>query len=158
MRGASVCHGHGLYGSDPEGVSPQPFALSSHRQSWYLFFLSELTPERPLTIREGKAIRRVLDAAVFEGAAELLAQIPHAEVVGGKTTWLDLRVPESVPRSTFREGHVPVRALVGADDPEGELLLWVKDGRLSALEYAWYTDEEPTEFPSPDVIHVQSES
>jgi hypothetical protein len=31
------------------------------------------------------------------------------------------------------------------------------DGRLSAIEYAWYTDEEPTEFPSADDVEVEAE-
>jgi hypothetical protein len=113
-----------------------------------------MSPARPLTIRESDTIRRVLDTAAFEGATELLAQIPHVQVVGGKPTWLELRVPESAPQSRFWDGSVPVRALVGADEPDGELLLWVTDGRLSAIEYAWFTDAEPTEFPSAELVRV----
>jgi hypothetical protein len=110
---------------------------------------------RPLTIRESDTIRRVLDTAVFEGARELLAQIPHVQVVGGKPTWLDVRVPESAPPSPFRDGCVPVRAFVGVDEPDGELLLWVTDGRLSTIEYAWFTDDEPTEFPRAELVRVR---
>src|SRR5437764_14195728 len=32
--------------------------------------------------------------------------------------------------------------------PTGFLILWVKDGYLSALEHAWVTEEMPQEFPS----------
>jgi hypothetical protein len=96
----------------------------------------------------------MLDTAGFDGATELLAQIPHAEVVAEDVTWLDLRVPDSVQASPFRKGPVPVKAYVGES---GELLLWVKDGRLSAIEYAWTTDDKPTEFPPPDDVHVDAE-
>jgi hypothetical protein len=115
-----------------------------------------LRADRPLTFRENAAIYRILNGATFDGAAELRAQIPETQVAGSSnTTWLDLRVSESAPRSRFREGHIPVRAVV----PDvGEFLLWVEDGCLSALEYAWYTDDEPTEFPSADVIQVEAET
>ncbi len=36
----------------------------------------------------------------------------------------------------------------------GELLLWVSDGSLSALEYSWYTDEAPTALPDPGDVTV----
>jgi hypothetical protein len=31
-----------------------------------------------------------------------------------------------------------------ADEPEGDVILFVKDGRLSYLEYVYYTDRAPT--------------
>ena len=34
----------------------------------------------------------------------------------------------------------------------GLILLWVKDGVLAALEYAWYSDVPPTEWP--DSVNV----
>ncbi|WP_328393671.1 hypothetical protein [Nocardia sp. NBC_00416] len=38
--------------------------------------------------------------------------------------------------------------------PIGEIILWVEAGRLSGIEYAWYTDERPTQLPEPDQIDL----
>ena len=34
------------------------------------------------------------------------------------------------------------------------MLLWVDDGYISALEYAWVTDDPPAELPQIDQIHL----
>jgi hypothetical protein len=34
----------------------------------------------------------------------------------------------------------------------GFLLLWIEAGRLSGLEYAWVTDESPTDLPPDEWI------
>lgn len=41
---------------------------------------------------------------------------------------------------------------------EAEILLWLKDGRLSALEYAWVTEKLPTRWPRPDELDVVSQT
>lgn len=38
----------------------------------------------------------------------------------------------------------------------GELLLWVEDVRLSAIEYVWFTDEPPSGLPKTLLVHVQA--
>jgi hypothetical protein len=52
---------------------------------------------------------------------------------------------------------VPVRAIVvgPGQDPTGEVLVWVTDGYLSTLEYAWYTDEPPQYLPLPADIRIE---
>jgi hypothetical protein len=56
------------------------------------------------------------------------------------------------------DGPVPVAAQV--IDPDGaylgELLLWVADGRMSALEYSWVTDEPPTHLPETAWIQLDA--
>jgi len=120
--------------------------------------MQDLTP-RPLSPRESAALIRILETAEVDGIEELRLQVPHAEVSGGPVTFLELQVRESGPRSRFHEGHLPVRALVRWDegDSEGELLVWVNDGYLSAFEFAWYTDEQPHEFPPIEDIRVEPE-
>jgi len=118
-----------------------------------------MTEERPLEPHERATLSRILEGASFPGASGLLAQVPKAKIVGGLDTFLELEVLESAPRSSFREGHIPVRAFVEGEhkEPEGELLLWVRDGYLSALEIAWYTDDAPTKIPSADRIRLEEE-
>jgi hypothetical protein len=36
----------------------------------------------------------------------------------------------------------------------GELLIWVKDGYLSSLEYAWWSDEPPARLPTADQVQA----
>jgi hypothetical protein len=54
------------------------------------------------------------------------------------------------------DGPTPVEAWAYGSDAEvvGTLLVWVEDGRLSALEFGWVTDEMPTSLPSLDAVRV----
>jgi hypothetical protein len=39
----------------------------------------------------------------------------------------------------------------------GELALWMTDGRVDFLEYRWYSDERPDEWPTPDQVSYYPE-
>jgi hypothetical protein len=112
---------------------------------------------RELTPQERALIRRVLEAAAFEGASRLMAQVDAAGVTGGLTTLLDLEVGPAAPAADVADGPIPVRALVEGPQGsiEGEILIWVRDGYLSGLEFAWVSDEAPDAMPSPDQVKVQ---
>jgi hypothetical protein len=118
-----------------------------------------MSKQRPLTPDERTTLLRILEAAPVDGASELRAQVDETTVVDGLDTFLDLKVAKSATRSTVPDGHIPVRAFVyGADGvPEGELLVWVADGYLSAFEFAWTTDEMPRTFPPAERIRVEAE-
>jgi len=58
-----------------------------------------------------------------------------------------------------REYHLGVRSMAidgSLPDSEsnyiGEVFLWLVDGRLSALEYSWVTEDMPTELPRLDQL------
>ncbi|MEV5774363.1 hypothetical protein AB0L49_24400 [Streptomyces antimycoticus] len=72
---------------------------------------------------------------------------------------MDLKVLEPFPRAEISDGVVPVTGTVKAPSGEllGELLLWVSDGSLSALEYSWYSDEAPVGLPDPLNVTVAVE-
>jgi hypothetical protein len=94
-------------------------------------------------------LHRILGNATFAGAEELRSQVARASVSGGPATMLELEVTGT--RSTMSDGVIPIRALVlGPDGPSGELLVWVSGGYLSALEYAWFTDQSPVRLPDPE--------
>jgi hypothetical protein len=99
----------------------------------------------------------ILGAVSFPGARELAGQVPDARVVGGLPTFIDLEVDRSAPPGPLHDGPVPVRTFVESDGGEyvGELLIWVKDGYLSGLEFAWVTDEVPTSWPEPAKVRVE---
>jgi hypothetical protein len=114
---------------------------------------------RDLTAQERGSLLRILEEASFEGASELAQQVDEARVVGGIPTLLDLEVQPSAPPSIASDGPIPVRVVVGSDDEvsEGQLLVWVSNGYLSALEFAWVTDDPPAEMPSADRLLIEPE-
>ncbi len=116
---------------------------------------------RKLSLREEAALLWVLSefADSDSGIAESLhAQVTVAQVVGGAPTMLDLSVPAGVRRVSLPDGPLPVRA-IGVDEagrPTSEVMVWIADGCLSALEHAWYTDDPPGDFPRPRELQAGS--
>lgn len=91
-----------------------------------------------------------------EGAEGLVRQASAATVVRFSPTMLDVAVPREIPEVILGDGPTPGQALVyEGDQLVGELLVWVRAGRLIGLEQAWYTDEAPTSWPTPDRVVVQ---
>ncbi len=99
-------------------------------------------------------IRWVISGAGFAGQPELLAQVDVVTVAGGPITMLDLNVPRSAPLSTCPDGPLPTPAFVHdcSGQPVGELLVWVSEGYLAGLEFAWWTDQAPTVLPGPEQL------
>ncbi|MFJ6792817.1 hypothetical protein [Streptomyces sp. NPDC091268] len=111
---------------------------------------------RPLNDGELGVVQLIL-AADFAGAPELRSQLEFVRVVaqwGEESASVDLTVLEGGPRSSVGNGVIPVDASVLDETGElfGEILLWVSDGQLSAIEYAWYGDEPPRSLPDVELI------
>lgn len=104
---------------------------------------------RPLTPAE-RAVLDFLLAGDFPGAAELRAQLPTVRVSGGcrcGCPTIDLVVDDAAPAAALNG-----RVAAEADAPDGGIILFADEGRLSELEY-WSTgDETPAEFPPPERI------
>ena len=107
---------------------------------------------RNLNDREREVIAHILSVE-FDGVAQLRSQLGYATA---QESWgpqgspsFDIDVPPDCEPSSFAENLVPVTADVTDVDGsyEGELLLWVTDGKISALEYAWVTDNMPRQLP-----------
>jgi hypothetical protein len=62
---------------------------------------------------------------------------------------VDLAVPATVGKAPVEDGETSVGSEVRdrAGNYVGEILVWVEGGYLSALEYAWVTDESPARLP-----------
>ncbi len=110
---------------------------------------------RPLSERENEILGFLLSAE-FPGVEKLRRQSANRQVVGqcecGRAT-IYLDVDESLPVAYEVAQFDAVDAAsrpTSADAPPFELILFVKDGRLSSVEIVWYGDAPITEFPSPD--------
>lgn len=110
---------------------------------------------RPLTEQE-RAVQLHLLSVPLDGVEALREQAMQASVAGSHAPSIDLVVSDSAPSVPLADGPLPITAdVVDADEQYvGELLLWVKDGRLSALEFAWVTDEPPSTLPPLSSIRV----
>jgi hypothetical protein len=111
---------------------------------------------RDLDADEVALLERILAAASVDVFPELSRQVPYTTVRGGIPTLLDLAVDPSAPVAQVDNGPLPIRALVVGphEEPRGEVLVWISDGYLSGLEYAWVTDDVPTGMPSADSVHL----
>ena len=119
-----------------------------------------MSDSRELTASERSVLELILSVS-FTGSQELIRQLQRARVGGGLPTLLDIVIEGEPPqRSPCSDGPVPVRAFVEADDgtPEGEILVWVSDGVLAGLEYAWVTDTPPAAFPPRHKVRLQLSS
>lgn len=107
---------------------------------------------RALTPDEVSLLRAVV-AAVGGPAADVLdRQIAEASVVGGIPTLLHLKIESGQERAVIADGPLPVEAFVS--HPQGWIFVWVTDGYIDALEFAWTSDETPTEMPSAAELTV----
>jgi hypothetical protein len=109
---------------------------------------------RPLTERENDILDFLLSAD-FPGVEKLRKQAETILVTGrcdcGCAT-VYLTVDESLPTADEVEKYAAVDAAgrPGADDaPPPELILFVRDGRLSSVEIVWYDSPIP-KFPSAE--------
>lgn len=111
---------------------------------------------RDLSAHERALLWLLLRSDAFPGAEQLASQVDAARVVGGLPTLLDLEVRRTSPASSVANGPALLRAYVESltGEIEGELLVWIVDGYLSGLEFAWYTDTVPEGMPSPDRVRV----
>jgi hypothetical protein len=112
---------------------------------------------RLLCLREHAVLLWVLSCLDELSLAEVLHQQSRVVMaVDGLPTMVDLVVSDDAQRAAVVDGPLPVRAVVvdDAGDVVGEVIVWVSGGQLSALEYAWYSDEVPTGFPGPVSLRV----
>lgn len=116
--------------------------------------MSELSPGGRLTDSLIALIAH-LTAPLGETRNGVALQAAAATVLRASPTMLDVEVPPEIPEVALTDGPTPSQALVyDGDQLIGELLVWVRDGRLIGLEQAWYTDEPPTAWPDHDRVIV----
>lgn len=131
---------------------------AAHRYSWSEFCMAMSMEPRSLNISERSLLEEIFSGDFF-GAAELRRQLDRAKVVsqwGVDSVSVDIEIEGNAVRSPLGSGVVPldVNVLDRSGELVGEILVWVGDGFLSALEYAWYGEDPPHELPDPGSIVV----
>jgi hypothetical protein len=118
----------------------------------------KIDPSRPLNDAE-RAVLGFLLGPDFKGAKELRAQVLGARVIGncdcGCPT-VDIEVDANAPSSLLIGPLAPVEARVSpvGNDPPGEVILFLKKGRLDSVEYVYYSDRPPTRWPTLDRLSI----
>lgn len=120
---------------------------------------SHPTAPRPLNEHEFRILRAIL-VDDCPGVTELRVQIDAAHVSQNWTPEgspsIDISVDSAIPRAPLEETILPVDARVydRFGNYIGELIVWLSDGRISALEYSWLTDEMPYSLPEVEALRV----
>lgn len=117
--------------------------------------------KRVLRPKEKAILNLALSHEPSPGAAALRPQVDLAIVTSGQPTFLDLEVPRELQPADVPDGPLRVRMFVRDPDTatyQGEILVWVANGYLSAVEYAWFSEGPPSELPPPERLIVVAQS
>ncbi len=97
----------------------------------------------------------ILSTAAVPGSQPLFHEIEGA-MVSNSTPWiLDVETKRTGPGTELSNGPFPAHAYVPSKAAyQGEIIIWITDGHLSGLEYAWVTDDAPTRWPRPDELEI----
>lgn len=112
---------------------------------------------RALSEHEAQLLAKILGSV--PGAEPLSDQIGSAWVEDDSTpTFLTLTTRDAVAVDGFIDGPLPGRFPVRQRGRlVGEILVWLKGGRLTGLEYAWVTPEAPHGMPDATEVEVGGE-
>lgn len=92
---------------------------------------------------------------IGDASVTLQRQAEAAIVVSSSASMLDVTVPTDLPAVDVPDGPTPGSALVyEREQLVGEVLVWIRNGRLIGLEQAWYTDAPPQSWPNPEAVRV----
>ena len=110
---------------------------------------------RPMSSDEADLIRAIVSHAGIRPGEPIVSGLDGAEVMNTATWILDVRTSDIGRAADLPNGPFPARAFVpNSTAYRGEVIIWITNGRVSGLEYAWITDEPPTRWPYPDELEV----
>jgi hypothetical protein len=117
--------------------------------------MKDQTSWRAISSDEADVIRSVLSHADVRRSGPLIADLEGA-LVANEAPWiLAVKVSNNDEGTDLPNGPFPAQAFVpNSAEYHGEVIIWITDGHLSGLEYAWVTDDPPTRWPRPDEMEV----
>jgi len=110
---------------------------------------------RPISSEESAVIRAILSQVDNRHSSPLIADLGGA-FVANETTWiLDVKVSNKGEGADLPNGPFPAHAFVpNSAEYQGEVIIWITDGHVSGLEYAWVSDDPPIRWPRADEMEV----
>jgi hypothetical protein len=110
---------------------------------------------RPLTGREIDILSHILRLVSGDAGAILRTQLDELRIIpgDGRAQLFSQFDNPSVWPARIADGPLPVSAEV-CEESEfvGEIIVFVRKGRLSSFEFAWVTRDPPVDLPGPDSI------
>lgn len=113
---------------------------------------------RTLDADEGAILDHLLSLE-FDGVDQLRCQAAEVTVVGrcdcGCPT-IEIETTASALTVPWEGRLAPIegRVVPTADEPPGDVILFVDDGRLSSLELVWYTETPPKAWPPVERVEL----
>lgn len=117
--------------------------------------MAETQEWRSISPEVAAMITSIIAESRLPGADNLLADLPEA-LMSPQTAWIwGIKSPASSAATEFADGPFPARAFVPSSaEYQGEVIIWISEGRVSGIEYAWVTDTMPTRWPRPDETEI----
>ena len=117
--------------------------------------MKDHTSWRAISSEEAAVIRSILSHADNRRSGPLIADLDGA-LVANETTWiLDVKVSNNDEGADLPNGPFPAHAFVpNSAEYQGEVIIWITDGHVSGLEYAWVSDDPPIRWPRADEMEV----
>jgi hypothetical protein len=121
--------------------------------------MTEQSAWRPMSQEEAGVIQAVVSAAGIRRSDALIEDLNDA-FVSNSTPWiLDVKVADTDEGSGLPDGPFPARAFVPSNAAyQGEIIIWLTNGHVSGLEYAWISEEPPTRWPRPNEMEVVAQA
>lgn len=114
---------------------------------------------RSISPAESAVVVAIVEAAGLPGGKAIIDELDGA-VVSPETDWIiDIKTPNVASSGAdLPNGPFPARAFVPSSAAyQGEVIVWIENGHLSGLEYAWISDKPPTRWPRPDEMEVATQ-
>jgi hypothetical protein len=114
-----------------------------------------MTDARPISSEEAAVITAIVSTSGVPSGQGLINDLDGAAVSHSAPWILHIQPATEAPGVDLPDGPFPADAAVpNSANYQGEIIIWIKNGHLDGLEYAWVTDEPPTRWPRPDEMEI----
>ena len=110
---------------------------------------------RAISPEEVAVVTTIVSTSGVSSGQVLIDELDGATVAHSAQWILDIQPAVGTPGTDLPDGPFPANAFVpNSADYQGEIIIWIKDGHLDGLEFAWVSDEPPTRWPLPGQMEV----
>lgn len=100
-------------------------------------------------------ITTIISASGVSSGQVLIDELVGATVAHSAQWIINVSPAAGRPGTDLPNGPFPANAFVpNSADYQGEIIIWIKDGHLDGLEFAWVSDEAPTRWPLPGEMEI----